>query len=142
MKNTQAISGIRQILVETNESQGWCIPDYVVAYEAEILADKIDHNPWDPEPSYAECFMTIRNPRQALELANTCWFTRAVFPEHKQRHGIKPSYYVDIGQSCYEMVLQYAEVPAVRLLYKHFEFLAETVHTAIRYNGKFREMWD
>lgn len=142
MMNTLAVNSIRLILQETNERQGWDIPLYVVNYEAEILAEKIDRNPWEPEPSYAERFMTIKTPRDALELANTCWFTRAVFPELKQRHGISPSYYVDMGQSCYGRVLEYSQVPALVALHDHFEFLAETVYTAVRHYGDFRLMWD
>lgn len=142
MKNQVAINGIRAILEETNERQGWAIPLYVVAYEAEILAEKIDRNPWAPEPSYAERFMTLRNAQEALHLGNTCWFTRAVFPEHKSRRGLSANYYVDMGQSCYSRALQDLDLPAVRMINTHFEFLAETVYTAVRLNGQFREMWD
>lgn len=140
--NTQAVNGIKDILVETNERHGWTIPAYVVEYEARVLASKIDKNPWQPEPSYAERYMTLRTPAEALELANTCWFTRAVFPELRQRHGIQSSYYVQLGSSCYEMVLKHSDMPAVRTLYKNFEFLAETAYTAIRHYGSFRSMWD
>ena len=142
MLNDVAVKGIRSILVETNDRHGWRIPDYVTDYLARVLAAKIDRNPWQPEPSYAERYMTIRTPVEALELANTCWFTRAVFPELKQRHGIKASYYVQLGSSCYEMVLKHTDMPAVRTLHKNFEFLAETAYTAIRHYGDFRSMWD
>lgn len=142
MENTVAVTGIRDILVETNERHGWAIPDYVVNYEARVLASKIDRNPWQPEPSYAERFMMLRTITEALELANTCWFTRAVFPELKLRHGVNPSYYVQLGSSCYEMVLKHNDMPAVRTLHKNFEFLAECAYTAIRHYGDFRSMWD
>lgn len=142
MENTVAVTGIRDILVETNERHGWTIPEYVVNYLARVLASKIDRNPWQPEPSYAERFMMLRTITEALELANTCWFTRAVFPELKQRHGVNPSYYVQLGSSCYEMVLKHNDMPAVRTLHKNFEFLAETAYTAIRHYGDFRSMWD
>ena len=133
---------IKKILDECNEQHGWLIPATVVEYTAAILVDKLDKNPWQPEPSYAEQFMQIRTRRQALELGNTCWFTRAVFPELLSRRGIKEDYYVTIGRSCYERVLQEGEVPTVRTLYTHFEFIAETAYTAIRHSGEFREMWD
>ena len=142
MENSVAVMGIRTILKETNEWHGWTIPDYVIDYEARILASKIDKNPWQPEPSYAERYLTLRTPAEAIELANTCWFTRAVFPELKQRHGIKESYYVDMGVSCYERVLKHTDYPAVRALQRNFEFLAETAYTAIRHYGEFRSMWD
>jgi hypothetical protein len=142
MQNSVAVQGLRSILTETNSWHGWTIPEYVIDYEARILASKLDRVPWQPEPSYAERFMTARTTTELLELANTCWFTRAVFPELKQRHGIKESYYVDMGVSCYERVLAKNEVPAVRALCEHFEFLAETAYTAVRHYGNFRSMWD
>lgn len=142
MKNYAAINGIKHILIETNDRQGWDIPEYIVTYEAEVLASKIDRNPWQPEPSYAERYMTVRTIRDALDLADTCWFTRAVFPELKSRHGIRADYYVDIGTSCYGRVLEQSTIPAIRAMHDHFEFLAETVYTAVRNYGDFREMWD
>ena len=142
MENTIAVNGIRDILNETNDRHGWIIPDYVIDYEARVLASKIDRNPWQPEPSYAERFMTLRSAKEALELANTCWFTRAVFPELKRQHGINSTYYVQLGSSCLEMVLKHTDMPAVRVLHKNFEFLAETAYTAIRCYGDFRSMWD
>jgi hypothetical protein len=142
MQNNSAYLGIRQILVETNSSQGWTIPNYVLDWEARVLADRIDRSTWQPEPSYAECYMTIRTPGAAIELGNTCWFTRAVFPELGTRRGIDSSYYVQLGQGCFELALKHCDNPTLRTLCKNFEFLAETVYTAIRCNGDFRSMWD
>ncbi len=138
----QAQNGIRTILSECYERQGWTIPDYVISYQTTVLAEKIDKNPWQPEPSYAERYMTIRTPAEALALGNTCWFTRAVFPELGANRGINSSYYVQLGEGCYELVLRHSDVPAVRVLHKHFEFLAECAYTAIRCYGDFRSMWD
>jgi hypothetical protein len=140
--NYTAEKGIKNILETTYQRQGWAIPDFVTVYEAKLLAEKMDKNPWQPEPSYAERYMTLRTPAEALALGNTCWFTRAVFPELGERRGIAASYYVDMGQGCYEMVLKQGDFPAVRALYKHFEFLAEATYTAIRSYGEFRTMWD
>lgn len=142
MENTLAIEGIRTILKETNELHGWLVPEFIVNYEARILASKIDRSPWQPEPSYAERYLQLRTAAEALELANTCWFTRAVFPELKSRHGIQSSYYVQLGSSCYERVLQHSEIPTVSVMMKNFEFLAETAYMAIRHYGQFRSMWD
>ena len=142
MLNHTAINGFRDILEETCTRQGWAIPKSTLDYTVKILADKLDKNPWQPEPSYAERYLTLRTPTEALELGNTCWFTRAVFPELMERRGIKSSYFVDMGQGCYSLVLKHTEHPAVRTLYTHFEFTAEVAHTAVRNYGSFREMWD
>lgn len=137
-----AINGIRKILEDTNDLHGWNIPTPVLDYTSRLLAERIDRNPWQPEPSYAERYMSITKPTEALELGDTCWFTRAVFPELGSRRGINSSYYVQLGQGCYSMALQYNKYPAVRALHDHFEFLAECTYTAIRHYGEFRSMWD
>lgn len=142
MQNLVALKGIRDILEETYELHGWSIPADIVTYQVQIFADRLDKNPWEPEPSYAERFMQLRSVREALDLANTCYFTRAVFPELKSRRGIQPSYYVQLGQSCYDMVLQQTQTATLKAMRDHFEFLAECSYTALRHWGSFREMWD
>lgn len=142
MQNTLAINGFRDILRETCTRQGWQLPEPVLDYAVKILADKLDKNPWQPEPSYAERYLTLRTAQEAIDLGNTCWFTRAVFPELMERRGIKSSYFVDMGQGCYSLVLKQVEHPAIAVLNQHFEFTAEVTHTAVRYCNHFREMWD
>lgn len=137
-----ATEEILKILTETNLAQGWQIPLAVSRYQAEILAANLDKNPWQPSPSYAERYMTIRRWQDYLELGNTCWFTRAVFPEFGERRGINSSYYVQMGEACWSQALQHVEQPALELMTRHFEFLAETAYTAIRCYGDFRSMWD
>lgn len=141
---TAAVKGIRSILVETYELHGWTIPEYIVEYQTQILADKLDKNPWQPEPSYAEQYLKIRTRAQALALANTCFFTRTVFPELNQHRGINSGYYVDLGQSCYDMAIRSDSMvsPTLTMMRDHFEFLSEAAYTAIRHSGDFRSMWD
>ncbi len=142
MTNSWARSGIRNILEETYESQGWTIPKPIIDYQTAILEQFVAQPNWRPQPSYAEQYMTLRSPEAARELGNVCWFTRAVFPELMRRRGIPESYYVDLGQSCYDMAVRYTRQPVLEQFRQHFEFLAECAHTAIRYNGEFRSMWD
>lgn len=140
--NQWAYQGILEILEETYCQQGWQIPAAVIEYQCQILTEMVEQPDWRPQPSYAERFMQIRNRREAQNLGNVCWFTRAVFPELMQRRGISARYYTDLGQSCYQRALQDTVVPTVKIMLDHFEFLAEAAHTAIRYNQQFREMWD
>ena len=142
MLNTTAITGFRDIMLETCQRQGWVIPQTLLDYTVKILADKLDKNPWQPEPSFAERYLTLKTPAQALELGNTCWFTRAVFPELMERRGISSSYFVQMGQGCYNIVLKHNEHPAITQLNRYFEFTAEMTHTAVRHCNSLREMWD
>ncbi len=141
MENIVAVNGIRSILKETVEAHSWQIPEPVLEYTVRILADKVDKIPFTPEPSYAEAYLKLRTPSAALELGNTCFFTRSVFPELLERRGLQASYFVELGQGSYSIALKHADMPQVKIIRDNFEFLAEVVYTAIRLNGEFRSMW-
>lgn len=133
---------IEKIVLETLERQGWVMPENIYAYTTRLLTYYWDKPDWQPEPSYAECYLKITDPRAAQTLGDACFFTRAVFPELGQHRGIHSSYYVQLGQGCYSMLLKYNYDPTIEQMRDHFEFLAEIIYTAIHAKGNFRSMWD
>jgi len=131
------------LFTETIERQGWQIPKSLQDSMVSILVSKVDKNPWQPQPSYAEQYLTARSPNTLKWLGDTCWFTRAIFPQLGERRGISASYYTDLGQGCYSRLLQYTGPDAnIELMIRHFDFLAEVAWTVIHSQGRFREMWD
>lgn len=132
----------RNLFKECLERQGWLIPDNIANYATRILVEKIDKNPWYPEPSYAEVYLNTKSPVALVALGDTCWFTRAVFPELGERRGINSSYYVDLGTSCYSRARKTVSNPTLEQMEQHFEFLAEVAYTAIWSKGDFRSMWE
>ena len=142
LSNNFAAKEFRNILVECLERQGWDIPGPVANYATRILVEKIDKNPWAPEPSYAEAYLKTNNPVALVALGDTCWFTRAVFPELGERRGINSSYYVDLGTSCYSRARKHLNNTTIEQMEQHFEFLAEVAYTAIWSKGGFRSMWE
>lgn len=141
MQNFQAQQEFRKIIEETLDRQGWDMPRTVQDYCAGILCDKLDKNPWDPQPSYAEQYMTVRTVEQARCLGDTCFFARALFPDYMNRRGINSTYFVQLGTGCYSRVLREYDVPAIQQLNDHFEYIAEMIWTAVRSEGNFRSMW-
>lgn len=139
--NTAAVNGFKTLMLETADRQGWSIPKPIVNYTVRILADQLDRNPWQPEPSYAERYMTIRTASEAQAFGDVCWFTRAVFPELGERRGLSSSYYVQLGEGSYDRVLRTVPDETIRLMRDHFEFIAEIAWTAVRSQGGFRSMW-
>ena len=133
---------IRRILTDTWDRQAWQVPDTVTDYATRILTERIDKPHWQPEPSYAERYMQLRSPQECLAFGDTCWFTRAVFPDCMNRRGISSSYFVELGQGCYAQVLRSYSIPAVQMLKEHFEWTAEMTYTAIHSHSEFRSMWD
>lgn len=142
MFNNFAAKEMHNLLVECLERQGWELPENIANYATRILVEKIDKNPWEPEPSYAEMYLKTSNPVALVALGDTCWFTRAVFPDMHSRRGINASYWVDLGTSCYARARQTLKNPTVAQMEQHFEFIAEIAHTAIWSKGGFRSMWD
>jgi hypothetical protein len=142
-----SLKGLEQafsdLLTETMDRQGWQIPRSLQRTMVSILVDKIDRNPWQPEPSYAEQYLQVRTAQGLRSLGDTCWFTRAVFPQLGERRGITASYYTDLGQCCYSRLLQHTGPDTtIELMIRHFDFLAEVAWTVIYSQGRFREMWD
>ena len=140
--NKFTYNSFKQLLEETLETQGWTMPTTVLNYTATVLADYANRPRWQPEPSYAERYMTIRTAQEAQALGDCCWFTRAVFPELLERRGISASYYVQLGEGCYDRVYRVMPDPAIKHMRDHFEFIAEMALTAVRAQGGFRSMWD
>lgn len=137
-----AVNCFRTLVKETVSRQGWAIPKPALEYSVQILADYLNRPQWRPEPSYAEQYLTLRSAAAAQRLGDCCWFTRAVFPEMGERRGITASYYVHMGEGCYDRVLMTVNDPSIKIMRDHFEFLAEVAWTAIHSQGGFRSMWD
>jgi UV DNA damage repair endonuclease len=133
---------IRRILTDTWQRQGWQVPDHITNYETQILASMLNRVPWQPEPSYAERFLTIRTVEEYIDFGNVCWFTRAVFPQCLERRGMTESYFVQLGQSAYDTALKRIDSPIIEQMRDYFEWTAEMAYTAIHAEGEFRSMWD
>jgi hypothetical protein len=132
-----------QLFEDTLDRQGWLVPKPLQRAMISILVEKLDKNPWQPEPSYAELYLTARTPKALKWLGDTCWFTRAVFPQIGERRGISASYYTDLGQGCYSRLIKYTGPDTnLEMMIRHFDFLAEVAWTVIHSQGRFREMWD
>lgn len=76
---------------------GYELPVEVEHYVVLLLADHVDRPHWQPEPSFAETYMTISTSRDAKRLGDACLFMTGVFPER----GPSMEYYVNIGSSSY-----------------------------------------
>ena len=136
------IHAFDQLFADTLDRQGWTVPKALQKVMIDILVEKINKNPWCPEPSYAEQYLMARSPQALKSLGDTCWFTRAVFPDLGQHRGINASYYTDLGQGCYHRLLRHTGPDTtLELMIRHFDFLAEVTWTVIHSQGRFREMW-
>ena len=142
MKSKNIEQAFTTLMTDTLNRQGWNIPAKVQQHMIQILVNKIDQNPWQPQPSYAEQYMMAQSIEAIMALGDTCWFTRAVFPEIGAKKGLSSSYYTDLGQGCYNRVLaKTGHNASIQQLRDHFDFLAEIAWTVIHSQGEFRSMW-
>jgi hypothetical protein len=142
LKSKNIEQAFNTLMSDTLTRQGWNIPKKLQQHMVEVLVNKIDQNPWQPQPSYAEQYMTVQTVEAIMALGDTCWFTRAVFPDIGAKKGISSSYYTDLGQGCYDRVLaRTGHNTSIQQLRDHFDFLAEVAWTVIHSQGDFREMW-
>jgi hypothetical protein len=142
LKSKNVEQAFNTLMTDTLNRQGWNIPAKVQQHMIQILVNKIDQNPWQPHPSYAEQYMMAQSIEAIMALGDTCWFTRAVFPEIGAKKGISSSYYTDLGQGCYNRVLaKTGHNTSIQQLRDHFDFLAEVAWTVIHSQGEFRSMW-
>ena len=78
--NKTALKGFEDILTDTLKLQGWEMPNPVVDYTVNLLADKLDKNPWLPEPSFAERYLTIKSVFDAQDLELYSYYTITFVP--------------------------------------------------------------
>lgn len=133
---------IRRILTDTWHRQGWAVPDSITDYETQVLLEMLARVPWQPEPSYAERYMALRNLKDYVEFGNICWFTRAVFPQCMERRGLTERYFTELGQSAWDRAVQITGNPILTQMRDHFDWTAEMTYTAIHSHSEFRSMWD
>ena len=118
------------VVKETQITSGYDLPHHIEAYIVMLLSDFVDRNDIPPDSTFAEMFLTIRKPRQAKDLGDTCLIVSGAFPRLKERHGINRRYYQDIGSTSYEMASTMNE-QLFPVLAKHFVFLSEFIEATI-----------
>lgn len=125
---TNAFHGV---IRDAQAKYGYELPVHLEAYVVMLLSFYIDRPNWQPEPSFAEAYLTIQQRHNAKELGDACLFASGVFPTLGSRKGLPRSYYSNIGISSYEMVADALENELFSQLAKHFIFLSEFIEIAV-----------
>jgi hypothetical protein len=98
----------RECILETQHQMGYELPEDLQAYIAILLGSFIDRPHFLPKDSFAEAYMSLKNPKHlsAKELADACLFVVGVFPNMGKRYGLNKNYYTSIGISSYDIAAQ------------------------------------
>jgi len=114
---------------ETQSNTGYELPEHLEAYVVMLLAHFVDRPNFLPEESFAQAYLSLSRPAtiSAKELGDTCLFVTGMFPNYGTRHGLKRSYFQDIGVGSYCMVAEVMHYDLFNDLSKHFNFLSNFI---------------
>ena len=128
--NDAYTSALFDVVKDTSAKRGYELPEPIEAYVVMLLASYVDKPNFLPD-TFATAFLTIKSPREAKELGDTCLFVAGVFPTIGERKGLNRKYYQDIGSSSYEIVAECQNPELFNTLSKHFDFLSNFIEVAV-----------
>lgn len=119
----------RECIIETQHQTGYELPEDLQAYLAMLLGSYIDRPHFLPEESFAEAYLTLKNPRHvsAKELADACLFVVGVFPNMGHSKGLDSDYYKGIGVSSYDIAAQGLNSAMFKMLRDRFDLASEII---------------
>ena len=124
--NDAYTSALFDVVKDTAAKRGYELPEPIEAYVVMLLASYVDKPNFLPN-TFATAYLTIKNPNDAKELADTCLFVAGVFPTIGEHKGLKRKYYQDIGVSSYEIVAEARNPELFSTLATHFMFLSDFI---------------
>jgi hypothetical protein len=124
--NDAYTSALFDVVKDTAAKRGYELPEPIEAYIIMLLASYVDKPDFLPD-TFATAYLTIKNPNDAKELADTCLFVAGVFPSIGERKGLKRKYYQDIGSTSYEIVAEARNPELFGTLATHFVFLSDFI---------------
>ena len=123
-------SALYDVVKDSSTKNGYDLPEPIEAYIVMLLASHVDKPDFLPE-TFATAYLTIKTPKAAKDLGDTCLFVAGVFPTIGERKGLKRRYYQDIGSSSYEMVAEAMHPELFTPLATHFEFLSNFIEVTV-----------
>jgi len=125
MLNQTYFDAINTLVDECQTVKGLDLPKPITIYCTAILADKLDKPLWEPQPTWAERYLTMKSAQDAKELGDTAMWAVGICPTYLTRRGMSRSYYVQIGQGAYLKASNELNQELYTLLSTHFLFVSE-----------------
>ena len=125
MLNQTYFDAINTLVDECQTVKGLDLPKPITIYCTAILADKLDKPLWEPQPTWAERYLTMRSAQDAKELGDTALWAVGICPMYLTRKGMSRSYYAQIGQGAYLKAADELNQELYTLLSTHFLFVSE-----------------
>ena len=125
MLNQAYFDAINTLVHECQSVKGLELPKPITIYCTAILADKLDKPLWEPQPTWAERYLTMKSAQDAKDLGDTALWAVGICPTYLTRRGMNRSYYVQIGQGAYSKAADELNTELYTLLSTHFLYISE-----------------
>ena len=125
----------QDLIAEHSERTGFELPLLLEVYLAGLLASRLNDTQLIPEPSFAECYLTLHqtgNYSGMKNFADQCLFFSSLLPDWGVRRGLTVSYWAGLGSSSYHSYAHWSGDDRFHQLAAWFEplqrFLASMVN--------------
>ena len=117
------------------ERVGFSAPEALEYYLVDLLASRIRQTSVIPEPSFAERYLQLYDPKtrpsEIKDFADQCLFFTGLLPAYGRRRGLNMDYYASLGISSYYTVGDITEDDRMIQLGNWFYHLQQFINSAI-----------
>ena len=126
------ITAFHDVIKETTESYGYTIPVDVEAYIVMLLSSFVERPDFLPKPSFAEQYLQLarQDPYHAKDLGDICLFVTGVLPDYGTKAGLRPDYFISIGQGSYYVASHRLNTNLFTVLCQNFDLLSNILQSA------------
>ena len=122
-------------LLTHSQDTGFHMPELLMWYLSDLLADRVSRVDIIPDPSFAERYLQLYTELDLgrfKDYADSALFFVSLMPEYGRRRGLDMSYYATLGISTYYTLSELAEDPRYTQLGNWFYHLQRFLSSAIR----------
>lgn len=130
-------------LLTHSRETGFHMPELLMWYLSDLLADRVSRVDIIPDPSFAERYLQLYTELDLgrfKDYADSALFFVSLMPEYGRRRGLDMSYYATLGISTYYTLSELSEDPRYTQLGNWFYHLQRFLETALR-PGTRLELW-
>lgn len=139
----QAQGQFHTLLCQHSIDTGALLPDDLLIYLSQLLAERLTRVEVVVEPSFAERYLGLyssRNLGEYKDYADQCLFFTSLLPEYGHRRGLDLSYYASLGISTYYSLGDLSKDCRYTQLGNWFYTLQQFLNTCI--HGSTLSYWD
>jgi hypothetical protein len=94
----------QQLVTSAVNQQGLCLPAQLQQYTTAVMAEYCDKPAVTQDKTFAELYLTAVTDLDCKTVGDRALLVYGAWPTYRQRRGINPEYYREIGTSAYARI--------------------------------------